>query len=300
MDGTDVVCFGASLEPTRHDGGAMWTNTEVGGPDLARVPQRAGSRDRQRCPIVVCVLGEFRVIHKGHPVAASSGAKTRALLCALALRYGQRVASGVLIDAIWPEKDPSLASQSLHSLIHGVNRLFRDAIDGAPVVARIDGCYTLNAAVGVGADVAWFETSVREGEQAARSGDSEAAAAAYAQAVDLYHGDICHVADDIALFARERLRNLQLSALAHLTDFFFDQGEYERCLTYAQQMLATEPCREDAHRVTMRAYVRMGQRAQAMRQYRLCEGSLRAEFDAVPERATTALFERIRCDPHGI
>jgi DNA-binding SARP family transcriptional activator len=281
-------------------GEAMWSYNEGRGLDLAPVPQHAGSSNGQQWPILVCVLGDFRVLHNGRPVVTSSGAKSKALLCALALRYGQRVPSGVLIDAIWPEKEPALASQSLHSLIHGVNRLFRDAIDGAAFVARIDGCYTLNSSGGVGADVAWFEASMREGEQAIRSGDRAAAAAAFAQAAGLYRGDICTVADDIALFARERLRNLHLSALAHLTEFSFDQGEYELCLTYAQQMVATEPCREDAHRIAMRAYVRMGQRAQALRQYRLCESSLQTEFDALPERATTALFERVRCDPHGI
>jgi DNA-binding SARP family transcriptional activator len=44
----------------------------------------------------------------------------------------------------------------------------------------------------------------------------------------------------------------------------------------------------------MRCLVSRGERAQALRQYRLCEGILRAEFNAEPEAETEALYEQIR------
>ena len=66
------------------------------------------------------------------------------------------------------------------------------------------------------------------------------------------------------------------------------------------QLLACDPYREDAHRVLMRVHVQRGERAQALRQYRVCEQLLRQEFDAPPEAATTALFDRIRCDPETL
>lgn len=50
----------------------------------------------------------------------------------------------------------------------------------------------------------------------------------------------------------------------------------------------------------MRCYVRQGERAEALRQYRLCESVLRVEFDALPEPATTALFAQIRLDPGSV
>jgi hypothetical protein len=37
-----------------------------------------------------------------------------------------------------------------------------------------------------------------------------------------------------------------------------------------------------------------------MRQYRLCEQILRAEFDVAPEPSTVALYEKIRLDPASI
>ena len=49
--------------------------------------------------------------------------------------------------------------------------------------------------------------------------------------------------------------------------------------------------------MTMRAYVRLGTRAQALRQYTLCRKILAEEFDAIPEPATERLFTLIRTDP---
>ena len=50
----------------------------------------------------------------------------------------------------------------------------------------------------------------------------------------------------------------------------------------------------------MRCYVRQGERAEALHQYRLCVKILRTEYDTDPEPATTALFERVRHDPGSI
>ena len=96
---------------------------------------------------------------------------------------------------------------------------------------------------------------------------------------------------------RERLRARYLTLLAHLADYHYGAGNHEVCLDYAWRLLACDPCREDAHRLIMRCYVRQGERAEALRHYRLCVDILRAEFKAAPEAATTTLFEQIRLDP---
>jgi len=65
-------------------------------------------------------------------------------------------------------------------------------------------------------------------------------------------------------------------------------------------VLQHDPCREDAHRLIMRCYLRRDQRAQALHQFRVCQSILSAEFDAAPEPVTVALFEQIRLDPAGV
>jgi hypothetical protein len=65
-------------------------------------------------------------------------------------------------------------------------------------------------------------------------------------------------------------------------------------------LLTHDPCREDGHRTAMRCHVRLGERAQALRQYMLCEAVLRTEFNAKPEPATTVLFDQVRLDPGSV
>jgi hypothetical protein len=50
----------------------------------------------------------------------------------------------------------------------------------------------------------------------------------------------------------------------------------------------------------MRCHVRRGERAQAMRQYRICCSILQDEFDALPEPATQLLYQQIRLDPASL
>ena len=88
--------------------------------------------------------------------------------------------------------------------------------------------------------------------------------------------------------------------LARLADYHFGHGEYATCLDVAWRLLGHDPCREDAHRLVMQCYTRLGERAHALRQYRLCTEILRTEFDAAPEPATLALFDQIRLSPERV
>ena len=103
-----------------------------------------------------------------------------------------------------------------------------------------------------------------------------------------------------SVLERERLRARFLSLLAYLADEQYRAGEYGACLAQAWRLLGHDPCREDAHRVVMRCYVQRGERAAALRHYHVCAHILRAEFDAAPEPATTALFDQIRLQSSGI
>ncbi len=74
-----------------------------------------------------------------------------------------------------------------------------------------------------------------------------------------------------------------LTVLIHLAGDAFETQRYRRSLTLAQRLLRHDPCREDAHRHVMRRYVQLGERAQAVRQYQICQELLRQEFDAAPQ-----------------
>ena len=254
-------------------------------------------RDVSDWPVFICLLGGFRLLKAGYPLVLRNATKTRSLLCSLALQDHFCVSREYLLQALWPDTTQTLSGQALNSLIHSVHKLLGDTIDGATPIVYADGFYCLNVQAGIGVDVAQFAELAHAGHQHAQSGQHEAAIGFYEQAVSYYRGDLCSVPDTPALILCESLRAQYLTILAHLSDHYFDLCNYTNCLQYAQRLLAVDPCREDAHRLVMRCYVRQGERAQALHQYRVCANLLRAEFDAVPEQATDELYEQIRLKP---
>ena len=260
-------------------------------------PDEVGRAD---WPVEVRLLGSFALLKSGRPVHSRAGSKTEALLSTLALGWKDGVHRDTLLCTLWPDSDTALASQSLHTLVYSLHSLLGDVMGGAAPVINMGGAYRLNREAGVGVDLAQFEAWARYGDRLRRALDLAGACAAYSHAVSLYRGDLNCGTDLSAVIERERLRALYLTVCARLASFYASQGDASAALTHALRVLQCDPCREDAHRLAMQSYVRLGERAQALRQYRLCERILHAEFDMAPEQETVALFERIRLAPELI
>lgn len=252
-------------------------------------------------PILICLLGTFRVVKHGDVVPLRHGGKMESLLSTLALGRQQSASRDALLDAVWPGGAPGRrANQSLNTLVHDLRRTLADALAGRPPVLRTDDGYRLNLAAGIAVDAVRFDHLVAAAAERLRSGDEAGALAHFEQAVALYRGDLCSGGDLRLLIERERLRAQYLNTLAHLADHAFATGDYDAALHHAQQLLAYDPCREDAHRLAMRCFTRLGQRSQALQQYQLCRSVLREAFEAVPERATDELFDRLRLEPDRV
>jgi DNA-binding SARP family transcriptional activator len=204
------------------------------------------------------------------------------------------------LERLWPDYDPGLAGQSLNSLTYQLNKLTTKILNGNDLIVRDNGYYRLNTGEGVGIDVDYFDAWYEAGQQLLGQGDVVSAVAYYQKALSLYHSNLCGDSSLATVMERERLRIAFLNLLAHLADHAYHQNDYQQALHYIQRLLGHEPCREDAHRQAMRCYVRLDQRAQALRQYRLCCQALASEFDAQPEPATIALYDQIRLDPVSV
>jgi DNA-binding SARP family transcriptional activator len=251
-------------------------------------------------PVLVCLLGSFRLLKAGADVPVRCGGKTAILLSSLALRDRHRASRESLLDTLWPQAEATRAAHSLNSLLHALRQTLGDVLAGAsPVIYRAGG-YELNVIAGVGVDISHFDALAGVAERQLRAGDRDAAVRSWRRAVALYHGDICAVDDVRAIVQRERVRAVYLSLLGRLADQYFREYDYQAALDHALRLLSHDPCREDAHRLVMRCHVRLGERAQALRQYGVCQQILAAEFEARPEPLTRALFERVRLDPAAV
>jgi DNA-binding SARP family transcriptional activator len=228
------------------------------------------------------------------------GEKTSSLLGHLALHYDAGISRDGLIEILWPDNDSALAAEALHSRIHSLQKALATSLDRTSPILFADGFYRLNRSAGIAVDVVRFDALVREGQQHARDGREIDAAVSFERAVGFYRGDLCIASDVHALVERERLRASYLTVLAWLADHCYVRRDHLHCLDYARRILSCDPYREDAHRSVMRCHVRLGERAQALHQYRLCKDILNSAFSAKPEPATTSLYDQIRLDPATI
>jgi DNA-binding SARP family transcriptional activator len=251
-------------------------------------------------PVVVCVLGSFRLQTADATLSVKPGGKAELLLANLALQRHLGLPREQVLSLLWPSSETQLANHSLNTLIYSLHRLLGDVLGGLSPITYAGGHYRLNGDGGVAVDVDVFDAAVDKGDRAARAGNEEEARSSYRRATELYAGDLVLTSEIRHIVERERLRARYLSARAYLIDVLFALGNYAEALVGSLDLLAQDPCREDAHRLVMRCYNRLGQRSQALRQYHLCREFLADEFDAVPEPATLALYESLRTDPSGV
>jgi DNA-binding SARP family transcriptional activator len=180
-----------------------------------------------------------------------------------------------------------------------VQHLLGDALSGAPLIVHHAGCYQLNVPSGVETDVARFDVLVQLGNQQYKEGNP-AATTTYHQALGLYRGDLYLGNDLDTVITREHLRAHYLALLLRLATIQFDLHDYRGCEALLQQLLSVDRCYEQAHRLLMRCYVRLGERSVALRHYQVCTKILRSEFDIIPEPDTMALFDQIRLEPGNV
>jgi DNA-binding SARP family transcriptional activator len=132
--------------------------------------------DHTTWPVLICVLGPFRVLQAGQPVPMRGG-KTEALLCHLSLRYASGSPRTVLLETLWPDSAAALAAEALRGRVKSLHALLGAALGGAAPVLQVDGGLRLNAAAGVSVDIARCDALATTGDRQARAGDTAVAAA---------------------------------------------------------------------------------------------------------------------------
>ena len=90
-----------------------------------RVEQRVESTVEagESPPILICLLGSFRLLRTGQLLTIRPGGKREALLSRLALHARARISREILIDALWPDSEYALAVQSLNTLVYSLGKM---------------------------------------------------------------------------------------------------------------------------------------------------------------------------------
>jgi predicted ATPase/DNA-binding SARP family transcriptional activator len=248
------------------------------------MPERPGPELR------IDLLGGFRVA--AGEAAVSEGAwrlrKARGLVKLLALTPEHRLHRDQAIEALWPEHDPSAASNNLRQALFVARRALDSC--GEAGAARLAFAHDVLVLDGNGLviDVEQFEAAAAEAERAPSLSRHRAA-------LDLYRGELLPEDrfDEWATMRRASLREHHLRLLIDLAALHECDGDHGAAVAALQQALLDEPLHERTHRELMRIFALTGRRQRALAQFHLLRESLRREFADEPDGDTRRLYQDI-------
>ncbi len=233
------------------------------------------------------LLGRFSLSHSSAGEISIPSKKGQALVAYLALAPGQRRSRYDLADALWSDRGEE---QARHSLRQSILTIHKALGDQSPLVLIAEAEELVLNKDLIAIDVLDFK-------RLAAAEDSER----LEQAVALYGGDLLESLyvrsegfDEWLVRERARLRDLTVETLARLMNLHAGSDDADRAIKTTERVLALDPLREDAHRMLMRLYDGTGRRSAALRQFQVCEETLRQELDAEPEPETLALYSELR------
>jgi DNA-binding SARP family transcriptional activator len=254
------------------------------------------SKDCGSIMLELRLFGTGQATYFEQPLVGFPHQQAYALLCFLLLHRGRAHPRERLAALFWGEHSESRARGCLKTALWRLRQVLE------PDATRRSS-YLLSTSAGeVGfnpdsehwLDVAAFEDACDR--ILARPVESMGAAdvETIEQAIGLYAGDLLEgMHADWALRERERLHSLHLNSLGRLMGYHTLHGAFEAGLACGRRILDRDPLREGIHRDMMRLYFDNGQRALAVRQYRLCCEVLESELGIPPMEETQALHAQI-------
>ncbi len=247
------------------------------------------------------VLGSFRTLVNGQAIEHWLNRKGKAVFKHLLLNRHQPVAKEVLMEVFWPAADAEAARNSLNVAIHRLRRALGRGDGGFPLVLFSDGRYVLDPRLTVWTDADAFLAHAQRASELECGRHRDGALQEYAACVTLYRGEL--LADDRydewLLPLRQQFRDRYLHVLDRVSWIHFDRRDYPSCAAACAQILAVDACSEEAHRMLMRCYARLGRPQLAQRQYQACVRGLNRELSVGASAETTDLYRQI-VRRHGV
>ncbi len=251
------------------------------------------------CRLSIRLLGELALQYDAEPflTAAWTKQKPLALLGILLTFRNMAVPKDRLIEWLWPHLETASAANSLRVSIGQLRQALRPPASSAPgsvcIRTRHEGyCLESN---GAWIDVDEFQADYNAGARAVTGGDLAEAQKHLEAALLLYRGDYMQNLpyEEWARPERQRLRALDISALAGLAGIHALSARYESAIPLYEQILSLDECHEVTYVQLMRCMYALGDRVGAVRTFEKCRERLNAELGLTPMPETEALYQQI-------
>jgi len=235
------------------------------------------------------LLGSFSLIVNGLPIAVP-GKKKKALIAMLALSPERKISRERLTETLWSDRSSEQGSNSLRQTLAELRRLFK-VIDPDLLSTPTRGVVQIN--------IAEENVDCLRLRQISRS----YSIADKAGGVDIYAGELLvdirlndPAFEDYFQIERVHYRGIYQELLRDVLAHNIEKNDYQQIRTVAEHLIQLDRGDEIAHRALMQAFHGLGDKAKAMRQFKLCEKSLESEFGASLSAETIAIYEQILAD----
>ena len=251
-----------------------------------------------RVALRVRFFGIFEVTRNGEALSFARNTKALAILKYLLAHRDQPISRDNLMGWLWPESNLRKARWSLNSAVSALRRQLSDQAEfEAPTeyILLEEGRYRLCPAIKVSTDVDDFDAHCERGRRLERDQRALEAATEYEKAIALYRDDYldCDLYEDWTFLERERLLHAYVEKLSRLAHFYEGAGKYREAIIACFGILEKDPFCEQAYRLLMRCYARLGFPALAVRQYELCERLISRRLGLEPSFETQAVYQKI-------
>jgi len=227
------------------------------------------------------ILGPLEV-QRDRASVSIGGPHQRALLALLLCNANHVVSRDRLIDELFPDRSMDSADGKLRVRIWRLRKALHEDGHEPRLIFRPPG-YLLVVNDGE-LDLDVFERLVRDGRQAARTGDPSQAAMLFREAEGLWRGR--PLADlEFEPFARaevQRLEELRLAAVEERIDADLAVGRHTELCPEVEALAAEHPLRERLHAQLMLALYRSGRQAEALDAYHRIRTHLAQELGLEP------------------
>ncbi|HEX9531050.1 MAG TPA: BTAD domain-containing putative transcriptional regulator, partial [Acidimicrobiales bacterium] len=198
------------------------------------------------CPprVTVNCLGRFAV-HVGAEAVDLGLLKprVRTLLRFLAMQGGRPVHREAIIEALWPDVAPDAATRNLQVAISSLRQVLdgAEARPDASAIRRDGDAYVLADQVSI--DVAELASALARGRSRLRHEDPAGAQESFAQAVELYGGELLPEEGpaEWVVAERDRLRVKIAEAAVEAARLALAHGDSGAAVSFCERALAVEP-----------------------------------------------------------
>jgi LuxR family maltose regulon positive regulatory protein len=238
--------------------------------------------------LTIHALGKAQIDLDGKPVTSIEWVNQKRVreLFFLLLAHPEGMTREEIGAILWPESSPTQLKLQFK------NAIYRLRFALGQEIVLFDGFrYGYNNDLDYEYDVQIYEERIKQAKAADRPSEK---IASYRAVVDMYRGPYLPEGEGTWVVAeRERLWQIQVEAYLTLVWLCLESGDHHTALEYAHRILREDRCQEEAHRLSMRAYAALGNRAAIKRQYDECCWALRQDVDSEPSIQTQLLFKTL-------